>query len=186
MRRLFIALSLPLALAACSGNTPTTSPAVLTEPTSLTSAAGAPSLQAQGGAVTSRADFQQPVSIDVYSECLAGTFHITGTINGWVAIATTPDGYTERTMHADFSQLAAALVGDSTDVWTADPGSHEIWSRRFAPGDPVNIRQMHEGRTRFSSSTGAPNIRFVHRIQYVELPNGEVQLNDVTFEADCY
>ena len=101
-----------------------------------------------------------------------------------MSLVVTPGGHTHVTEHADFSQLTGTFGGD---VWKLAPGSHEIFCRSLQPvGDSSPRGIVHEGRTRFISETGGPNVRFVHRIHRVFWPGGETRINAVTFEAQCY
>jgi hypothetical protein len=148
-------------------------------PTAPASEPGAPSFVV----TRDRQEFSQPVVIPVPSPCLGGTFTVAGTISGWFQVIVTPNGHVQVTEHIDFSQLTASFDGRS---WTAQPGSVEIWSRSLAPlGDAARV-VVHEGRTRFVADDGAgPGIMFVHRIHQLRLPNGDVLINDIVFEAFC-
>jgi hypothetical protein len=173
MKRLCAVLPSLLLAAACSGGAP--AGLTVAGPSALASAPLA-------STTVDRRTFQRAANVMAPSQCLGGTFRITGTITGWVQTVVNPEGHLVFTQHADFSRLTATL---GTDSWSADPGSHEIWSESLTPAGSGTVT-VHEGRSRFTSSTGAPDVLFVHRIHRLWLPDGENQLNDVTFEAECY
>jgi len=175
MNRLCLVLPGLLLTASCSGGSPAAT--TIAGPSAM-----GPAPQAATAAVDRRT-FQRSVNVMAPSVCLGGTFRITGTITGWVQTVVDPQGHMVFTQHADFSQLTATL---GSDVWSADPGSHEIWSESLTPPGEAATVSVHEGHSRFTSSTGAPDVLFVHRIHRLWLPGGEFQLNDVTFEAVCY
>jgi hypothetical protein len=137
-------------------------------------------------ATKNRQDFQQTIpapGIPAPSPCLGGTFFINGTISGWSQSVLDPNGTLHFTEHIDFSQLVASF-GDRT--WTAQPGSHEIWSGKFSVvGDPEEV-VVHEGRTRFLADDGqGPKMMFIHRIHRRVLPGGELQHHNTSMEAVC-
>jgi hypothetical protein len=117
------------------------------------------------------------------SSCLGGTFFINGTISGWSQSVVDPNGTVHFTEHIDFSQLVASF---GSRTWTAQPGSHEIWSGKFSlVGDPKQV-VVHEGRTRFLADDGqGPKMMFIHRIHRLVLPSGELQHHIEKLEAVC-
>ena len=135
-------------------------------------------------AVTSaRGDFQFQANIPAPSPCLGGTFQITGTITGWFQEVVNPNGRVHIIEHLDFSNLTGTFGGRT---WQSQPGSVEIWSVHISPPGETASVVVHEGRTRLVADDPAdPDIMFVHRIHQLELPTGELHLNNSSFEAFC-
>jgi hypothetical protein len=141
------------------------------------------SVTASDAVMSARGHFQFQANIPAPSPCLGGIFRITGTITGWFQDVVNPNGRGHTIEHLDFSNLTGTFGGRT---WQSQPGSVEIWSVHISPPGETASVVVHEGRTRFVADDAAdPDILFVHRIHQLELPTGELHLNNVSGEAFC-
>lgn len=117
----------------------------------------------------------------VPASCLGDgqTVQITGQITGWYQDFVNADGQEHFTEYDDFSGLSASSGGNE---WAAAPGAHEIWSETISPG----VELEHQGETpMFLTQGSGPNIRFVHRIHGLLLPDGELQVYFKEYAVHC-
>lgn len=174
-RALLSPLAVAAALAACDSST--------TEPaeTSATDLA----LSSASAAVV-HTEFPVNVNFSVYSACLDARVTLSGTAWWSVRTVTRPDGSRHITILMD---VTGPTISSGGSVWTANPGASEMFVRNVPAGGvvgPDDRQTEHQGTVIYRSADGRPDLRFVHRIHVVRLPDsGEVQLNHSIFEIVC-
>lgn len=131
-------------------------------------------------------DFQEyafPLNFpNVPVACLNSDVLITGTIFGWDRTVTRPNGSGHVTTFWDVSNVRIEL-GDQ--VWTAEPGSSEIFVWTFAAGGIERVHH-HLGAVIFRADGGRPELQLYHQIQRVTPPGAEEpELFRNIFEIRC-
>ncbi len=126
-----------------------------------------------------------PVNVDFqfYSVCLDAPVRLSGTAYWTVRTVTRSDGSRHLTILMD---VAGPTISSGGSVWTATPGASEMFIRNFPAGSSLEQQLEHQGTVIYRSADGRPDLRFVHRIHLVRMPDtGEIKLNDQLFEIVC-
>ena len=136
-----------------------------------------------GGASVEFQEYAFPLNFpSVPVACLNSDVLITGTIFGWDRTVTRPNGSGHVTTFWDVSNVRIEL-GDQ--VWTAGPGSSEIFVWTFEAGGIERVHH-HLGAVIFRAGNGRPELQLYHQIQRVTPPGAEEpELFRNIFEIRC-
>jgi hypothetical protein len=163
-------------LAACSAELPASPSALRPTPVDLVGSPGASLANSDAGATVSFVEFGPiPIRFSAFSSCLGEPVLISGSFSGRNQLVTMPDGSTHLTQILDVSQVR---IAHGATVWTPGPSAQEIFI--------INERQSeHVGKVVFRAANGGPELRLVHTIHMVRLPDGELQVNRQIFDVLC-
>jgi hypothetical protein len=139
-------------------------------------------LRASANATATLTEFPVNVNFSFFSVCLNARVTLSGTAYWSIREVVRDDGGRHLTILMDVS---GPTISSGGSVWTASPGALEMFVRNFPAGSNLEQQLEHQGTVIYRSADGQPDLRFVHRIHLVRMPDGTLQLNDNLFEIVC-
>jgi hypothetical protein len=139
-------------------------------------------LRPSASATSTLSEFPVNVNFSFFSVCLNARVNLSGTAYWSIREVLRPDGARHLTILMDVS---GPTISSGGSVWTAHPGASEMFIRNFPAGSSLEQELEHQGTVIYRSADGRPDLRFVHRIHLVRMPDGTLQLNNNLFEIVC-
>ena len=139
-------------------------------------------LKPSANATVTHSEFPVNVNFTFFSVCLNAPVKLMGTAYWSIREVVRPDRSRHLTILMD---VAGPTISSGGSVWTANPGASEMFIRNFPAGSNLEQQLEHQGTVIYRSEDGKPDLRFVHRIQLVRLPDGTLHLYNNLFEIVC-